>query len=282
MVPLLAQIGGLRIYTYGVFLMLGFFWACFYVWKHVRISKFAEEETFDIIFASFGGALVLGRLVYGILHFSEFGFDILHYLLVNGYPGISAVGMLAGGALTLFLVCMRKKINVAEFIDYVIPALFLFVAIAELGAFFAGIEPGLKMGWFRHPIALYRTVLFGLGVYLSTLLLYAVRKDKQSKGVSGVFFVWFYALATVGMTRLMDARVVLTSSVFEYWTFMILLLTSSFYIVYYFRVFIGTMFRSFINWNATYVKTVVRIIPQKSESKDRGRDEKSKPADRKP
>lgn len=281
MIPLLAQLGGLRIYTYGVFLMLGFFWACFFVWKYIRISKFAEEETFDIVFTAFGGALLVGRLVYGFLHFDEFGFDILHYLLVNGYPGMSTVGMLLGGAITLYLVCSNKKISIAEFVDYITPSLFLFVAVAELGAFFAGIEPGVRIGWYRHPLALYKALLFGVGMYGAIKLLFAVRKDKHTKGVSAIFFIWGYSLVTVALFRLADPRVVQTTNTIEQWTYVILLLTSSFYIVYYFRVFVGTMFRSFINWNATYVKTAVRSFPQKSEGKNRRGDEKSKKPDRK-
>lgn len=278
MAPLFAQLGSLSIYTYGVFLVLGFFWACFFIWKHIRISKFPEEQSFDIVFISFAISLLVGRIVYGALHFDEFGFNILKYLLVNGYPGMSPFGMVIGAIGALYVLCQRNKIRFEEFTDYIVPSMFIFVSIAELGAFIAGIEPGLMGKWFRHPVALYKALILGAGAYISIRLFYSIRKENADKGVVLSFFIFLYSLTVFAFHYLKDKRAAIGDSPFELWAFFILLLTSCFYIVYYFRVFISLGFTRFISWNNNHVKTIVKNISRKPKNSDRGGAEKNNTA----
>lgn len=273
MLPIFAQLGSLSIYTYGVFLVLGFFWACFFIWKHVRISKFEEETAFDITFLSFGGALVFGRIVYCLLHFQEFGFNILKYLLANGYPGISPAGMFLGGVVTMYWTCRIRKIKFSELSDYITPSLFIFTAMAELGAFFAGSEPGL--------FALYKAALLGIGAAISFKMFFNVRKEKIEKGAPLFFFLGTYSLVYVAFQFFKDKRVLLTESPIEYWAFLILLLTSCFYFVYYFRALIVTSCKDFINSKLNYVKKIVKHISRKTEKHHGGGAEKTHTSNRK-
>ncbi|MFZ2206639.1 MAG: prolipoprotein diacylglyceryl transferase family protein [Microgenomates group bacterium] len=275
MLPLFAQLGSFFIYTYGVFLVLGFFWACFFIWKHIRISKFPEELAFDMVFISFGSALLVGRILYGLLHFDEFGLNVLKYILANGYPGISPLGMIIGAVAALFFLCQKNKIKFDEFSDYIIPSFFVFASIAELGAFVAGIEPGIMFKWFRHPVALYKALLLGLGIYVSIRLFYSIRKEKIEKGIILFFFLFVYSLTSFAFSFLKDKRAAIGDSSIEHWSFLILLLTSCFYFVYYFRVFISSGFVRFINLNTNYVKTIVKNISSKTEKHNRGGAEKT-------
>ncbi len=281
MVPILAQVGSVFVYTYGVFLMLGFLWACFLLWKYIRISKFSENQSFDIAFISFAGSLIVGRIVFGLLNFNEFGFNLLRYILVNGYPGMSVLGMVAGWFASMYLISTHYKIRFDEFVDYSMPSVFTFLTAASVGSFFAGTEPGIRWGWFQHPLALYRVIAGGLGLFFSIKLLFIIRKEQLSKGFSAVFFVWMFAASQVALYPFKDARVLLTESKIEYWAFVILLLTSSFYIVYYFRVFLMSLVGSFINWNAHYVKTAFKVLSRKTKESHRGGAEKNNSADRK-
>jgi len=281
MAPILAQVGSVFVYTYGVFLMLGFLWACFLLWKHIRISKFSEDQSFDIAFLSFAGALIVGRIVFGILNFDEFGFSIIRYILVNGYPGMSVVGMMIGWFVTMYVTCARLKIQFDEYVDYIMPSVFMFVTASAVGSFFAGTEPGIRWGWYQHPLAFYRAVLGGLGLFISIHLLFIIRKEQLSKGFSAVFFAWLYSFSEIALHPLKDARVLLTDNQLEYWAYAILLLTSSFYIVYYFRVFLMSLVGSFINWNANYVKTTFKVFSRKTKEPDRGGAKKDNNTDRK-
>lgn len=245
------------------------------MWKHIRISKFPEEMSFDIAFASFGGALVVGRIVYGILHFSEFGFNIMKYILVNGYPGISSGGMIVGGVGVMYVMCQKNKIRFTEFSDYLAPSLFIFSFSALVGAFVAGIEPGSMNPYFRHPVALYKAALLGLGAYFSIRMFYDIRKEKIEKGALLFFFLGVFSFATIAFSSLRDKRVLLTESAGEWYLILTLLLTSAFYFVYYFRVLLVTDSKTFINSIHTNVKQTFKNISRKTKDSDRGGAEKT-------
>ncbi len=265
MLPLFTQLGSLYIYTYGVFLTLGFFWACFFMWKHIRISKFAEDMSFDIAFLSFAGALIMGRILYCILHFQEFGFDILKFILVNGYPGMSAFGMILGGVGSLFFLTRGYKLKFDEFSDYVAPSLFIFSAAAELGAFISGVEPG--------GTALFKGIILGVSAYVSIHMFYEVRKEKVQKGTLLFLFLALYSLCQTVFHFLKDKRALLSESPIELTAFYILLLTSGFYFVYYFRAL-------FINFITHNVKQTFKNISRKTKNSDRGGAEKDSSPDR--
>ena len=85
MLPILLQIGFIKIYTFGIFLVLAFFWSTYYLWRNIQLTSFKEEEIFDGVFFGMLGGALLGRLFYVILHFPDFGLNFLKFLLVNGY-----------------------------------------------------------------------------------------------------------------------------------------------------------------------------------------------------
>ena len=111
MLPVLLNLGFIKIYTYGVFLVLGFFWAIFLLWKNIRLTSFKEEDVFDGLFLSMFGSIFFGRLVYVFLNFKDFGFNLLKYILINGYPGISLYGSIFGGFFVLYLFTNSRKLN---------------------------------------------------------------------------------------------------------------------------------------------------------------------------
>src|SRR3989339_1668121 len=118
MLPVLLNLGFIKIYTFGVFLVLAFFWATFLLWKNIRLTSFKEEDVFDGLFLSLLGTLFFGRLIYVILNFKDFGLNLLKFILINGYPGISLYGSIFGGFLILYLFSVSRKINFNELIDY--------------------------------------------------------------------------------------------------------------------------------------------------------------------
>ena len=111
MLPILLNLGFLKIYTFGVFLVLGFFWAIFLLWKNIRLTSFKEEDVFDGLFLSMFGALFFGRLIFVFLNFKDFGFNLLKFILINGYPGLSLYGSIFGGLFILYLFTNARKLN---------------------------------------------------------------------------------------------------------------------------------------------------------------------------
>jgi prolipoprotein diacylglyceryltransferase len=64
MLPILLDLKIFKIYTFGVFLVLAFFWGSFLIWKLIRLTSMKEEEVFDGLFWGLFGGLFLSRLFY--------------------------------------------------------------------------------------------------------------------------------------------------------------------------------------------------------------------------
>ncbi len=205
MLPVLLDLKFIKIYTFGVFLVLAFFWSTFLLWKNIRLTSYKEEEIFDGLFISLFGALFIGRLVHVVLHYDKFGLSPLKFLLINGYPGISLYGALLGGLVTFFVFCNSHKIKFFDIVDYLISPLFIALAIGKIGSFFSGVEIGTKTKSFlalkyvnfdgtRHLTAFYEGILFFIGAIVAYKMMFMIRREQIQKGMSFFFFLWYFAL----------------------------------------------------------------------------------------
>lgn len=257
MLPVLLDIGFITIYTQGIFLLLAFLWGCFLLWKHVSLTPYKEEDVFDAIFLSLIGGFVFGRLVFVIFNFSDFGFDILKFILVNGYPGMNGVGMITGFFLTLYATCLSKKMSFIKLIDYVIAPFFLSLAIIKLGSFFSGSEIGSQTQFFlalkypnldgaRHLTPLYESILLFSASYFSHSILKQIRREQFFEGFNFFFFLWFYGLVLTAFDQLKSFKTMVYGYSFQLGVGSFLLLTVSIYFLYYFRKFIGDHMFAFL------------------------------------
>lgn len=250
MLPVLVNLPFLKIYTFGVFLLLAFFWGSFMLWKHILLTSFKEEDVFDGMFVSLVFGLFISRLVYVATHFGDFGFNVLKFILINGYPGLSLYGFLAGVSIALFLYFQYRKIKFKEAIDYFIPAAFIALGFGKLGAFFAAVEIGIKTSipvamkysgaaGMRHLTPLYEGILFFAGAFLAYKLVFAVRRGTFPKGAVGAFFWWYTALILALFDVLKDKPTRILNGVslnLAISAFLLLTFTTLF--IYYFRSFI--------------------------------------------
>ena len=246
MIPILLDLKFIKIYTFGVFLVLAFFWGVFILWKNYLLTAQKEEEMFDAMFLSIAIGLFTGRLAYVIANFRDFGFDILKFILINGYPGLSMYGFLFGAFLTLILYFSSKKKDFKSIIDYVIPSVFLSLSIGKLGSFLSGSEIGTKTKFFlsltysnidspRHLTSLYESLFFLFGFYLSYKLLFAIRRDVFPKGFGFYFLLWFFSLIYFVFDSLKTNKILILGISVNSFFSLILLLTFSFFYVYHFR-----------------------------------------------
>lgn len=246
MLPVLLDLKFIKIYTFGVFLTLAFFWGSFLLWRNIRLTSHKEEDIFDGLFISLFGGLFLGRLTYVILNFQEFGFNILKFVLINGYPGLSIIGAIAGAILTLYLFFSYKKMNFIDTIDYFITPLFIALSFGKLGSFFSGSEVGSETNFFlkikyvgfagmRHLTPFYEALLFALGSYISYRLLFEIRREKYRPGFLLVFFLWYFSLTYFVFDKLKETTLYLQGLSFNMVVSTALLLTTTFYFIYYKR-----------------------------------------------
>ncbi|MBP9690459.1 prolipoprotein diacylglyceryl transferase [Candidatus Woesebacteria bacterium] len=260
MLPILLDLGFIKIYTFGVFLVLAFFWASFYLWKNVSMTSHKEDEVFDGIFFALFGAVLIGRIQFVALHFSDFGFNILKFILMNGYPGIGIMGFILGFLVFLGLFVSMRKIEFGKLIDYTVPPLFLALAIGKLGAFFAGTEIGSQTGFFlslayknfdgmRHMTPLYESIAFFAGSYFSYKVLRSIRRNALSDGFNLKFFLWYFSLVAVAFDPIKSFRQIIQGISFDLVVGGLCLLTASIYMLYYFRKFLSTRLFGFLSFS---------------------------------
>jgi len=246
MLPILFSLASIKIYTFGVFLVLSFFWGSFLLWKLIRLTSFKEEEVFDGLFFALGFSLFFGRFFYVILNFSDFGFSLLKFILINGYPGLSLYGVFFGGFLGLLIFTLVKKIKFFLLIDYFIAPLFLALGFGKLGSFFSGAEVGTKTKFFlavkytgfddlRHLTPFYESLFFFLGCYFAYKILFLIRKDKLHLGFLFYFFVWYFSLVYFLFDKIKEHHLYFFGLSFNLIVSQIILLTTTVYFLYYFR-----------------------------------------------
>lgn len=204
MLPVLLNLKFIKIYTFGVFLVLAMFWGLFLLWKHIKLTSYKEEDVFDAFFISLMAGLIISRLIFVGLNFEEFGFNILKFILINGYPGLSLFGLLGGSLLFLFLIFKSKKMNPVEIFDYFAPSTFLALAIGKMGSFLAGVDVGTKtkiilaikyVGYSgsRHLVGLYESVLFFGAVFISYKIILNIRRNIYPSGFGFYFFIFYFS-----------------------------------------------------------------------------------------
>jgi phosphatidylglycerol:prolipoprotein diacylglycerol transferase len=237
-------------YTQGVFVLLSFLWGSFLLWKHVSLTPYKEEDVFDALFISLFGGLLVGRLLFVIFNFETFGFDILKFILINGYPGMNGVGVIFGFFLTFYLSCLSKKVSFAKLIDYVVSPFLLSLAIIKLGSFFSGNEIGAQTNFFlalkypsldgaRHLTPLYESILFFLASFMAHNLMKRIRRERYTEGFGFFFFLWCFGFITAVFDPLKSFQSTVYGISFQLIVGATLLLTVSIYFVYHFRKFIG-------------------------------------------
>lgn len=264
MLPVLFTIGPVKIYTFGVFLVLAFFWSFFILWKNIRLTSYKEEEIFDGIFLSIFFGLFFSRLFYVILNFEKFGFNLLKFILINGYPGLSLYGFLFGFFGFFWFFLMLKKIKFSEVSDYLITPFFTALIFGKLGSFFSGTEVGTKTNFFlkikylgfdgfRHLTSFYESLFFIIGALISYKILFEIRKEKFFKGFLFYLSIWYFSLITFLFDKIKINNIYFFGYSFNYLVSLILLLTTTGFFVYYFR-------SDILNFILTYGQKIIKKI----------------------
>lgn len=246
MLPILFSFAGITIYTFGIFLVLAFFWSTYLLWKLVQLTPYREEDVFDTMFVALFVGLVVSRMIYVIGHFGDFGLQPLRILLVNGYPGMSLHGLLVGFLGMFAYVARRKKMKAREMLDLLSPALLTGLAVGSLGSFFGGIQLGSRTSFplavtymghngLRHVAGLYEAVAFGAAALIAYRILFSIRRETYPRGAGLVFFGFSTALILTGTNLLLEQPALIAGYSFEAILSILFLLTFLVLFLYYFK-----------------------------------------------
>ncbi len=196
MYPVLLNLGdNLVLYSYSVFLALGYLVAYFVVSSETNRSKMDPSLPSILLLACFIAGLLGAKILflYQNATLTEFLSNPALYL-VSGY---SSVGGLAGVFCALAIVSKARKTDFQVLLDLLCPALILGYAIGRIGCFLNGCDYGTvcSLPWAVsfserivnvHPTQLYDT----LCMVLLFIFLWKIRTKNYPVGfISAVGFV---------------------------------------------------------------------------------------------
>ena len=196
MYPVLFDLGGgLVIYSYSVFLALGYLVAYWVVSAEVTRRKMDPSLPATLLLACFLAGLAGAKILflYQNATLTEFLANPVRYF-ISGY---SSVGGLVGIFLALWIVSRIRRADFQLLLDIVCPALILGYGVGRIGCFLNGCDYGTvcSLPWAVsfsarvvdvHPTQLYDTLLMAL----LFIFLWKIRTEDRPTGfVSAVGFV---------------------------------------------------------------------------------------------
>ena len=215
--PIAFHLGQVEISWYGIMYVVAFLIVYYLVRYRVRLEKLGISfEVVEKFFPWGIAGLLLGARLGDVFiydwdyfrnHLSQIfiPFDIKNHWQYIGIYGMSYFGGLAGLAITFYIFCRVRKINLLEFSDLFAPAVPLAYAFGRLGNFLNGelygrittktwgmYFPADFTSQLRHPSQLYEALLEGILLFL---ILWSIRKIKFPTGYLTAFYLIGYGLA---------------------------------------------------------------------------------------
>lgn len=202
--PIIADLGGLHLWWYGLSYALGFFQIYLFAKRHRADLALTRSNVFALTLMLGIGVLIGGRVIE--VSFDEWNFYSQHPWLIPAYwlGGMATHGLLIGAAVGTWLfarVYRKPFLQLADLL--VIPGAFL-MGIGRIGNFIDGQIVGsvTEVWWavqfpyaegFRHPVVLYD----GLKNLLLVLYLLRVRRVNTTPGATAARFVFWYAFPRI-------------------------------------------------------------------------------------
>lgn len=200
MYPVLLDLGGgLVIYSYSVFLALGYLVAYWVVSAEVSRRKMDPALPSTLLLACFIAGLVGAKILFLYQNVA------LAELLANPgryfASGYASVGGLVGIFCALWIVSRLKRVDFQGILDIVCPALILGYGIGRIGCFLNGCDYGIacSLPWAVsfservvnvHPTQLYDTL------FMALLFVFLWKIRTQNRPVGFVSAVGFFILGT--------------------------------------------------------------------------------------
>jgi len=198
--PILATVGGVHLWWYGLGFALGFANILLWTWRRRGELGFSVSTAYALALHVALGVLVGGRMVEVV--FYEWPFYGRHPALVPAVwiGGMATHGLLFGGLAGLLIFCARYRQGFLAMADLLsVPAAFI-LGMGRIGNFIDGQIVGspTDVAWavrfpdaegFRHPVVLYD----GLKNFLLIPVLIAVARRRPPPGVLAGVFLLLYA-----------------------------------------------------------------------------------------
>lgn len=195
-------IGPLRLQTYGIFLLLAYMAGLWLAARQARRQGMDGDHIFNLGFYALLAGIVAARLGHAVAFLEVYRTDPLQLLSLSPGAFLPLPGLLGAVAVAAFYM-RRHRLPAAATLDALAPGIVLALAVASLGAFLAGNQPGAlselpwaveSFGVRRHPAALYQAAAL-LG--LLALLLAAGRRNALRPGQLALLGLFGYATVQI-------------------------------------------------------------------------------------
>lgn len=204
--PILLQAGSLKLYTYGLFVALGFITAIWFTRRNAKFYNVPDQMVSDLFFTILICAIVGARLLYVLINLKAYQdnfFDI--FKIWNG--GLVFFGGFIGATLGAIIFLRIKKMDIWETADVLAPGLALGHCVGRFGCLFAGCCYGKSCSLpialtFTNPdsLAPLNTPLHPTQLYMIAsnfilfLILLAIQRRKRFKGMVFLSYIMLYSL----------------------------------------------------------------------------------------
>ncbi|MBI5150979.1 MAG: prolipoprotein diacylglyceryl transferase [Candidatus Pacebacteria bacterium] len=217
----------IRTLAFGPFLVLAFFAGAFIFWKKGKEEYYDEHLLFDVLLSTAFWGFIGARLGFILVHFNEFGFDVLKWFSLMSYPGYLGFSGLLTGAYGMFMQTKTLRWDSFEIADFSAMAVALSTVVISIGMFVNGsgfgnattLPIGLTFpGVFdkHHPTQLYAAIAYlGLffllwrleGVYRTFLWYRENRRTAQTGFIFAIFCMGFGAIG-LGLSAVQQGMIV--------------------------------------------------------------------------
>jgi phosphatidylglycerol---prolipoprotein diacylglyceryl transferase len=214
--PVIASIGGVYLWWYGLSYSLGFLNAHFFLWRNRARLALSEREVYDLTLFLVVGVLVGGRSLVVLNNEWSFYRDHLTLIPALWLGGLATHGLLLGGGTGVVCWCLLHGKPVRPVLDVLAIAAALIMGCGRIGNFIDGqivgsvtdVRWGVQFpeaGGFRHPVVLYD----GIKNFLLIPLLLWVRRRGAPPGRLAAIFVFLYPALRIPIDLLREYPITL-------------------------------------------------------------------------
>ncbi len=220
--PILFQIAGFPIPTFGVLLALAFLLGGLWFVHRGGQAGFSKTVLMDAFPWVIISAIMGARLLYLIYYPQQFLADPMG--MAFGQGGLVWYGGVAGALLAILIICKKYNIRFWQWMDWLLPPATLGLAIGRLGCFFAGCCFGgpCDINWLKslavqypaghetHPYLVHPAPLYasGLALLLMVTLITIEKRFKPPVGTIAAYGFMGYALIRFGLEYVRADRLI--------------------------------------------------------------------------
>lgn len=203
MKPILFDIGNIHIYSYGTMIALGIISAYFILNSNAKKKGFDEDSILNMTIITVIIGVLGGKLFYIFTEFKSFLEDPMS-VLENFGNGFVVYGAIILGMMSVYIYCRRKKWDVLQILDMVVPAVAFAQGLGRIGCVLAGCcyghETTSKLclvfpegslapaGVHLIPTQIYSAVF---DILLAIFLIIYLRKSKKNGNTFGLYMLLY-------------------------------------------------------------------------------------------